>query len=183
MDGNMVSATRKERVTREKQRELLDKLTVKFKKEEVKTVGIKSGCFTILTAGHIETFREASSHCDYLIVLNNDDAYIKNKKGVVPIPLDERLDILRSIRYVDEAHSFSSSNEEEWVRAFKNSRLVDEFPKCERLVLFHSPEAMVDIPIENVVGFGVADKLKMIQWKPFSSVSDIFKRIRSDDAE
>ncbi|MGV3524467.1 MAG: adenylyltransferase/cytidyltransferase family protein [Candidatus Sericytochromatia bacterium] len=63
-------------------------------------VGYTSGVFDLFHIGHLNMLRNASSLCDKLIVgVSSDDlvAY-KNKHAV--IPFQERLEIVRSIKYV-----------------------------------------------------------------------------------
>lgn len=53
--------------------------------------------------GHLNLIKNAKARCDYLIVGVNTDELIssyKNKKVVVP--LEERLQIVEAIKYVDE---------------------------------------------------------------------------------
>ena len=62
-------------------------------------VGYLSGTFDLFHIGHLNILRRAKQMCDYLVVGVHKDASHKGKE--VFIPLDERMDILRSIRYVD----------------------------------------------------------------------------------
>ena len=66
-----------------------------------KTIGYISGVFDLFHIGHLNILINSKSMCDQLIVgVTVDDlvAY-KNKKAV--IPFQERLEIVRSIKYVD----------------------------------------------------------------------------------
>ena len=66
-----------------------------------KTIGYISGVFDLFHIGHLNILINSKSMCDHLIVgVTVDDlvAY-KNKKAV--IPFQERLEIVRSIKYVD----------------------------------------------------------------------------------
>jgi cytidyltransferase-like protein len=61
-----------------------------------------SGYFVILHIGHIEYLREAKKLGNKLVViLNNDDQqFLKYAKTIVP--LEERAEVLKSIKYVDQ---------------------------------------------------------------------------------
>ena len=61
------------------------------------------GAFDILNYGHVETFRFAKSHGDFLIVALNSNSLIKdykNRQAVMPWWHKKR--IIESIRYVDK---------------------------------------------------------------------------------
>jgi len=64
-----------------------------------KVVGYLSGTFDLFHIGHLNLLKNAKAYCDYLIVGINKDALHKGKQ--VFIPFEERLEIVRSIRYVD----------------------------------------------------------------------------------
>lgn len=67
-------------------------------------VGYISGVFDLFHIGHLNMFKRAKEQCDYLIVgVVNDESVIKNKKTMPYIPFEERLEIVRACKYVDEA--------------------------------------------------------------------------------
>ncbi|HML34230.1 adenylyltransferase/cytidyltransferase family protein [Sporomusa sphaeroides] len=66
-------------------------------------LGYTTGVFDLFHIGHLNLLRKAKAMCDYLIVgVSTDDlvAY-KNKKAI--IPFEERIEIVRSICFVDDA--------------------------------------------------------------------------------
>ena len=67
-----------------------------------------NGCFDILHRGHIELFKYAKSLGDYLVVGVDDDERVKAYKGEGrPVnTLEDRIEMLESIRYIDEVRSF-----------------------------------------------------------------------------
>jgi glycerol-3-phosphate cytidylyltransferase len=67
-------------------------------------VGYVPGVFDIFHVGHLNVLRNARLVCDYLIagVVSDERATIAKGKQPV-VPLAERLEIVRSIRYVDDA--------------------------------------------------------------------------------
>ena len=67
-----------------------------------KTIIAVSGGFDPLHGGHLRLFREAKKYGDKLVVIMNNDNWLMKKKGFVFMKQDEREDILRSIRYVDD---------------------------------------------------------------------------------
>lgn len=67
-------------------------------------VGYAAGAFDLFHIGHLNILKHARSDCDYLIAGVVSDEMLELTKGVAPvIPLAERLEIVRSISYVDEA--------------------------------------------------------------------------------
>jgi len=70
-----------------------------------KVVGYTSGVYDLFHIGHLNLLINASSLCDQLIVGVTTDELVsyKNKKPI--IPFQERLEIVRSIKYVDAAIS------------------------------------------------------------------------------
>ncbi len=62
-------------------------------------VGYLSGTFDLFHVGHLNLLRRAKQYCDYLVVGVHPDASHKGK--TTAIPFEERMDIVRSCRYVD----------------------------------------------------------------------------------
>ncbi len=64
-------------------------------------IGYTSGVFDLFHIGHLNLLKNAKGLCDKLIVGVTTDELVayKNKKAVIPFP--ERLEIVRSIQYVD----------------------------------------------------------------------------------
>lgn len=59
-----------------------------------------SGYFLWLHAGHIEYFKRAQKLGRVVVILNNDTQQVL-KYGKVIVPLKERLEIIKAIRYID----------------------------------------------------------------------------------
>lgn len=78
-----------------------------------KIIGFTAGAFDMFHVGHLNLIKNARARCDYLIVgVNTDQLIEKYKKKKVIVPLQERLQIVESIRYVDEAISVETLNKE-----------------------------------------------------------------------
>jgi glycerol-3-phosphate cytidylyltransferase len=67
-------------------------------------VGYAPGVYDMFHVGHLNILRNSRLACDYLIAGVVSDELSRIAKGKSPvIPLAERLEIVSSIRYVDEA--------------------------------------------------------------------------------
>ncbi len=67
-------------------------------------IGYTTGVFDLFHIGHLNLLKHAKDTCDYLIVgvtTDKEAIRIKNKKPV--IPFEERIEIIRSIKFVDKA--------------------------------------------------------------------------------
>lgn len=63
---------------------------------------ITSGFFNPLHIGHINLFREAKALGDILIVIVNNDEQVKIKGRFAFMPENERFEVIKSVKYVDE---------------------------------------------------------------------------------
>lgn len=68
-----------------------------------KRIGYAPGIFDLFHVGHLNIVREARQFCDHLIVGVLTDEMASRTKLTPVIPFEERLEIVRAIRYVDEA--------------------------------------------------------------------------------
>ena len=75
---------------------------MKNRKSKKPIIVAVSGGFDPIHIGHIRLFEEAKKLGDKLIVILNNDNWLKKKKGFVFIPQKERKELLESIRWVDK---------------------------------------------------------------------------------
>jgi len=66
-------------------------------------VGYTAGVFDLFHIGHLNLLKKAKDRCEKLVVGVTVDSLVsyKFKKSVIPFP--ERIEIIRSLKYVDEA--------------------------------------------------------------------------------
>lgn len=68
-------------------------------------IGYAAGAFDLFHVGHLNILRHAKAHCDVLIAGVVSDEMLRAVKGVEAIiPTQERVEIVRSIRFVDDVH-------------------------------------------------------------------------------
>ena len=66
-------------------------------------VGYRAGVFDLFHIGHLNLLRNARSMCDKLIVgVSTDELVVTYKSRTPVIPFAERIEIVRSIKYVDD---------------------------------------------------------------------------------
>lgn len=61
-----------------------------------------SGGFDPVHPGHVRLFRDAKALGHKLVVILNNDNWLKKKKGYIFMPEAERKEVIESIRFVDE---------------------------------------------------------------------------------
>ena len=68
-----------------------------------KIIGYTTGVFDMFHVGHLNIIKKAKNYCDYLIVgVSTDELVKKYKKKKSIIPFEHRIEIISSIKYVDE---------------------------------------------------------------------------------
>lgn len=77
-------------------------------------IGYLSGTFDLFHIGHLNMLRRAKQYCDYLVVGVHKDASHKGKTAY--IPFEERVDIVRNIKYVDEVITSEPEDSDVWTK-------------------------------------------------------------------
>ena len=70
--------------------------------KKVPIIVVVSGYFTLLHVGHLRLFEEAKRLGDKLIVIVNNDEQLKRKKGSVLVTEENRAELIKGFRCVDE---------------------------------------------------------------------------------
>lgn len=93
-------------VTREYQRKfkpIIDSSADVDAKPKKYRVGYIAGVFDLFHVGHLNMFKRAKEQCHYLIVGVVSDEGVRKFKKVEPfVPCDERIEMIRSCRFVDQ---------------------------------------------------------------------------------
>ena len=76
-----------------------------YKKGDKMKIGYIAGVFDLLHVGHINALKISKENCDYLIVDVVSDEVCYSYKNKYPIiPQEQRMKMLKSLKYVDEVH-------------------------------------------------------------------------------
>lgn len=97
-------------------------------------IGYASGVYDLFHIGHLNLLRNAKGMCDRLIVgVTVDELVVYKGKGAV-IPFEERIEIIRSIKYVDAVIPQYDMNKLAICRKLKASMLFvgDDWYKTEK---------------------------------------------------
>lgn len=69
-------------------------------------IGYAPGAYDLFHIGHLNILRHAADHCDHLIAGVVSDEMLLQTKGRLPVvPLAERMEIVRALRFVDDVHA------------------------------------------------------------------------------
>ena len=75
------------------------------------TRGVVAGAFDLIHPGYCRLFKFCKEHCDHLTVLLHDDPSIERNKLKPVHTVDERKEILFSIKYIDDIEVYKTENE------------------------------------------------------------------------
>lgn len=75
-----------------------------------KTRGVVAGAFDLIHPGYCKLFKFCKDNCTHLTILLHDDPSLERNKMKPVHSLEERIEILKSIRYIDEVIPYT----DEW---------------------------------------------------------------------
>lgn len=83
-----------------------------WRKEQPPIRGIIAGAFDLIHPGYIRMFKECKQNCTHLTVALHKDPSVERSSKLSPIhTVEERMDILKSIRYVDDIVTYTLEQE------------------------------------------------------------------------
>lgn len=133
-----------------------------------------SGGFDPIHIGHVRMFQEARKLGDRLVVIMNNDNWLKKKKGYAFMPEEERKEIIEALRGVDEVviTSHTPNPEDMSVCAELEKIKPDIFANGGDRFKDNIPEVAIceSIGCKMVFGLGQGGKVQSSSWllKKFS---------------
>ena len=99
--------------------------------------GVIAGNFDVIHPGYVKTFKECKENCDHFTILLHSDPTIERPNKLKPIlNTDERIEILSSIKYIDEIQVYTY--EKELIEILKNGDLLIEESNYGRTLYFNA---------------------------------------------
>ncbi len=99
-------------------------MSVKKSSKKQKKVVMVSGGFDPVHIGHVRMFEEAKKLGDELVVLLNNDNWLKLKKGYSFMPEQERKEIIEAFKAVDKVILTSHEPETKDISISKDLRII-----------------------------------------------------------
>ena len=88
--------------------------------------GVIAGNFDLIHPGYVKTFKECKENCDHFTILLHSDPTIERPNKLKPIlNIDERIEVLSSIKYIDEIQVYTY--EKELIEILKNGDFTIRF--------------------------------------------------------
>ena len=137
-------------------------------KEKKKKVVAVSGGFDPIHVGHVRLFERAKKHGDKLIVILNNDNWLRKKKRHVFMPENERKEVIEALSVVDEVilTSHALNTEDMSVCDALRKILPDVFANGGDRNVGTTPEVAVcrELGIEEMYGVGEGGKVQSSSW-------------------
>ncbi|MBL6681460.1 MAG: adenylyltransferase/cytidyltransferase family protein [Flavobacteriaceae bacterium] len=88
--------------------------------------GVIAGNFDVIHPGYVKTFKECKENCDHFTILLHSDPTIERPEKLKPIlSLEERIEVLYSIKYIDNIQAYTY--EKELIEILKNGDFTIRF--------------------------------------------------------
>ena len=112
-------------------------------------VGYTTGVYDLFHIGHLNLLKNAKGLCDKLIVGVATDKVVEYNHKKTVVPFEERLEIIRNIKYVDIAiPQYTVDKFEEWQKLHFDLLFVgDDWYKTERWEIFEKKFKAVGVRI------------------------------------
>lgn len=99
---------------------ILEENAIKDNKAKKYHVAYAPGTYDLFHEGHLEHLMEVREICDILVVgVNSDDLVYSNKKKRTKLPQEERLKVVKNLKFVDYVYLVETNDKQvanEWVK-------------------------------------------------------------------
>lgn len=133
-----------------------------------KTIVCVSGGFDPIHVGHVRMIREAAALGDELIVIVNNDHWLRKKKGHVFMPQDQRREVIEGMKGVTRVIFTSHAPDDEDRSVCRELREIRPhiFANGGDRFADNIPEAVVcrELGIETVFNVGSGGKVQSSSW-------------------
>ena len=140
---------------------------VKVNKKKKIVVAV-SGGFDPLHIGHVRLLKEAKSFGDELVVILNNDNWLKRKRGFVFMPQQERKEIIKSLKWVNKVilTKHSAHSEDMSVNAELRKIKPNIFANGGDRIRNNIPEVAVckEINCKMIFNVGKSGKVQSSSW-------------------
>ena len=108
--------------------------------------GILAGAFDVIHPGYIRMFKDAKLYCNHLTVALHEDPSVERSHKLQPVQsVEERKEILRSIKYIDDVVTYKV--EDQYLDYLRSGDYNVRFLGTDYKI---SPYTGQDIPIDIV---------------------------------
>lgn len=115
-------------------------------------IGYTTGVFDLFHIGHLNILKRAKEQCEYLIVGVSTDECVESYKHKTPIiPFEQRIEIVKAIKYVDEVVPQTSMDKmkawktlkfnalfhgNDWQNSDMYNKIIRDFEECGVDIVF-----------------------------------------------
>ena len=115
-------------------------------------VGVLTGGFDPITAGHLSLFEDAKSRVDVLVVFANSDEWLTRKKGKPFMDQSHRLKILNAIENIDRAWPLQCNEDKDNSSCMAIEIVCQLYPGHEILFMNGGDREKDNIPEMSLLG-------------------------------
>jgi glycerol-3-phosphate cytidylyltransferase len=128
-------------------------------------IGYTTGVFDMFHQGHLNLLRNAKALCDKLVVGVSTDELCIEYKGKKPImPFEERVNIMKAIKYCDAVVPQSNMDK------------FEAWKKYQFDVFFHGDDITIDNPLWKGINHLKEEGVKIIMLPHTENVSSTIRR-------